>query len=285
MEIKKVGVVGMTGFMGTGIGQLCAQSGYQVIGSSRSEERINKALASISSRLARSVEKGKLSQQDKDSITARIKGTTDMKDFHDCDLIIESVAENLDLKRKVFAELDEICPKHAILGTNTSCLSIIDIATATKRPDKVLGIHFFSPVPQNKLLEIINTLATSDETIEISKEFGRSLGKTIIATKDVPGFVFNRLYIALELVAIRLLESGIATREEIDSSMTVGLGHPIGPLALLDFNGIDVIYSVANALYEQLNDPVYAPPVLMKKMVAAGWHGRKTGKGFYEYDK
>lgn len=285
MEIKKVGVVGMTGFMGTGIGQLCAQSGYQVIGSSRSEERINKALASISSRLARSVEKGKLSQQDKDSTTARIKGTTNMKDFHDCDLIIESVAEDIDLKRNIFAELDEICPKHTILGTNTSCLSIIDIAMATKRPDKVLGIHFFSPVPQNKLLEIINTVATSDETLEIGREFGRALGKTIITTKDVPGFVFNRLYIALSLTAIRLLEAGIATPEEIDSSMTVGLGHPIGPLALLDFNGIDVIYSVANAMYEQLKDPVYAPPVLMKKMVTAGWLGRKTGKGFYEYEK
>jgi 3-hydroxybutyryl-CoA dehydrogenase len=284
MEIKRVGVVGMTGFMGIGIAQVCGQFGYQVVGSSRSEERVSKALATIDSRLARGVAKGMLSQRDKDAITARIRGTSDMNDFQDCDLVIESVAEDMEIKKKVFAELDEICPPHAILTTNTSCLSIIGIAMATKRPEKVLGLHFLSPVPQSKLMEIVTTTVSSTETLEIGKSFASSLQKSIIVTKDTPGFVFNRLYIGLSLMAVRLLESGIATREEIDSSMTLGLGHPIGPLALLDFNGIDTILNVANAMYEDLKDPLYAPPILMRRMVAAGWLGRKTGKGFYDYD-
>jgi 3-hydroxybutyryl-CoA dehydrogenase len=283
MEIKMVGVVGMSGFMGTGIVQTCAQSGYQVIGASRSEERVNKALALINSRLARSVEKGKLSQQDKDAAMARIKGTTDMKDLHECDLVVETVVENLDLKKKTFAELDTICPKHAILASNTSCLSIIDMAMATTKPDKVLGLHFLSPVPQSKLMEIVRSIATSDETIETGKEFAQSLGKAFIVSKDFPGFVFNRLHVALLLAAVRVLESGIATREEIDNSMKLGLDHPIGPLALLDFGGNDVYLNEANALYEELKDATYAPPMLLKKMVAAGWLGRKTGKGFYDY--
>jgi 3-hydroxybutyryl-CoA dehydrogenase len=284
MEIKRVGVVGMTGFMGIGIAQVCGQFGYQVVGSSRSQERVSKALATIESRLARGVAKGMLSQRDKDAIIARIKGTSDMKDFQDCDLVIESVVEDMEIKKKVFAELDEICPSHAILTTNTSCLSIIGIAMATKRPEKVLGLHFLSPVPQSKLMEVVTTTVTSAETLEIGKSFASSLQKSVIVTKDTPGFVFNRLYIGLSLMAVRLLESGIATREEIDSSMTLGLGHPIGPLALLDFNGIDTILNVANAMYEDLKDPLYAPPILMRKMVAAGWLGRKTGKGFYDYD-
>ena len=282
MEIKRVGVAGC-GFMGSGIAQVCAQSGYQVVISEINDEFLNKGLASIDSRLARGVEKGKLSQQDKDSTLARIKGTTNTKDFHDCDFVIEAIPENMDLKKKLFAELDISCPQGAILTSNTSCLSIIDLATVTKRPDKVLGTHFLSPVPQSKLLEIIPSIATSDETIEIGKEFGKSLGKAIIIAQDTPGFIFNRLLIALQITAVRLLESGIGTREEIDSCMTLGLGHSIGPLALLDFNGIDTVLSVIEAMYEQTKDPVYAPPTLLKKMVAAGWFGRKTGKGFYEY--
>jgi len=282
MGIKKVGVVGC-GFMGSGITQVCAQSGYQVVVSELDEEVLKKGLTSIDYYLTRGVEKGRISQQDKDSTLARIKGTTNTSDFSDCDLVIEVVPEDIDLKKKVFAEIDKICPKHAILTTNTSCLSIAEIGKSTSRPDKVMGTHFLSPVPPSKLLEIVKPDTASDETLEIVKEFGKSLGKAVIVAKDTPGFIFNRLLIALQQVAVYLLESGIATKEDIDASMTLGLGHPIGPLSLADFNGVDVAYLVTKAMYEQTNDPLFAPSVLMKQMVDAGYFGRKTGKGFYDY--
>ena len=285
MKIQRVGVVGMTGFMGQGIAQVCAQYGYQVVGSSRSEERVKESLAAIDSRLTKSVARGKISQQDKDLALTRIKGTTNMKDFGDCDLVIETVVEDMDLKKRIFAELDVICAEDSVLATNTSCLSIIEIAAVTRRPDRVVGLHFLSPVPQSKLLEIVRTMRTSDETMEVARDFTQSLDKAFIVSKDFPGFVFNRLSVALLLAAVRVLEAGIATRDEIDNSMKLGLDHPIGPLALLDFGGNDVYLHIANALYEELKDPTYAPPMLLKQMVAAGWVGRKTGKGFYEYDK
>jgi len=282
MEIKKVGVVGC-GTMGSGITQVCAQSGYQVVVSEINDELLNKGLAAINSVLTKSVDKGKISQQDKDTTLDRIKGTTNTKDFYDCDLIIEAAIENMELKKKIFAELDKICPKHAILATNTSCLSIIDMAMATSRPDKVLGLHFMNPAPIMKLLEIVKTIATSDETLEVSQRFGKSLGKTIVIGQDTPGFIVNRLMMPFLLNAIRMLDAGVATREDIDTAINLGLNHPIGPLALADLIGIDVVLFVANAIYEELKDPQYAPPVLLNKMVTAGWLGRKTGKGFYEY--
>jgi len=282
MEIRKVGVVGC-GLMGSGIVQVCAQSGYQVVTSEINDELLNKGLASINTALTKSVDKGKLSQQDKDATLARIKGTTSTKDFADCDLMIEAVVENMDLKKKIFAELDKICPKDAILGTNTSCLSIIDMAMATSKPDKVLGIHFFNPAPVMRLMEIVRTVATSDETFEIGKSFGESLGKTVVAAKDAPGFIVNRLMIPFLLNAIRMLEAGVATREDIDTGVNLGLNHPMGPLALADLIGLDTVYFIADAIYEEFKDPQYIPPILMKKMLAAGWLGRKTGKGFYEY--
>ena len=284
MKIQRVGVVGMTGFMGQGIAQVCAQYGYQVVGSSRSEERVKESLAAIDSRLTKSVARAKISQQDKDLALTRIKGTTNMKDFGDCDLVIETVVEDMDLKKRIFAELDDICPKETVLATNTSCLSVIEIASVTRRPDRVVGLHFLSPVPQSKLLEVVRTMRTSDEAMEGARDFTQSLGKAFIVSKDFPGFVFNRLSVALLLAAVRVLEAGIATRDEIDNSMKLGLDHPIGPLALLDFGGNDVYLHIANALYEELKDPTYAPPMLLKQLVAAGWLGRKTGKGFYEYD-
>ena len=282
MEIKKVGVVGC-GAMGSGIAQLCAQSGYQVVVSEINDELLNRGLASIEKILARSVEKGRLSQQDKDTTIGRIKGTTNTKDFSDCDLMIEAAIENLDLKKKIFAELDEVCPKNAILGTNTSCLSIIDMAVSTKRPDKVLGLHFFNPAPVMKLLEIVRTIATSDEVVEASKKFGESLGKTTVIAQDKPGFIVNRVWIPYILHAIRLYEEGVASREDIDNAISLGLNYPMGPLTLGDMTGLDVVMFVANALYEQLKDPRYIVPTLLEKMVAAGWLGRKTGKGFYDY--
>ena len=284
MEIKKIGVVGC-GQMGAGVTQVCAQAGYQVIVSEINSELLNKGLKSIDSRLGRDVEKDRLSPQDKDSILGRIKGTTDTKDFADRDLVIEAAIENMDLKKKIFAELDKICPKHAILATNTSCLSIIDVAMVTSRPDKVLGMHFFNPVPVMKLLEIVKTIATSDETLEAGQTLGNSLGKAIVITKDTPGFIVNCLLIPYLLNAIRMLDIGVATKEDIDTGITLGLNHPIGPIALSDLIGNDVILFIANGLYDQFKEPQYAPPSLLRKMVTADRLGRKTGKGFYEYNK
>jgi 3-hydroxybutyryl-CoA dehydrogenase len=282
MEIKKVGVVGC-GFMGSGIAQVCAQSGYQVVVSEINDELLNNGLASINGFLTKGVEKGKMSQQDKDTTLGRIKGTTTMSDFADCDLVVEAIIEKMDLKKKVFAELDKICPPPAILVTNTSCLSIVDIAAATSKPDKVLGLHFFNPAPVMKLLEIVRTIATSDETFATCKGFAESLGKTVVVAKDTPGFIVNRLSIPFTLQAIRMLEAGVATREDIDVAVNLGLNHPMGPLALADFLGVDILYYIASAMYEEFKDPQYAPPTLLTKMVTAGWLGRKTGKGFYDY--
>ena len=282
MEIKKVGIVGC-GTMGSGITQVCAQSAYQVVVSEINNELLNKGLASISNFLTKSVEKGKLSQQDKDSTLARIKGTTNTKDLSDCDLVIEAAIENMELKKKIIAELDKICPKHAILATNTSCLSIIDIAMVTSRPDRVLGLHFMNPVPLMKLLEIVKTIATSDEALETGKTFGKSLGKTIVTAIDTPGFIVNRLLMPYLIDAIHMLETGIATREDIDTAINLGLGHPMGPLTLLDLIGLDTALFVCDAIYEEFKDPRYAAPPLLRKMVTAGWLGRKTGKGVYEY--
>ena len=282
MEIKKVGVVGC-GTMGNGIVQVCAQSGYSVVVSEINDELLKKGLAAIDSFLAKSVEKGKIAQQDKDATLARIKGTTDMKDFGDCDLVVEAAVENLDLKKKIFAELGKVCPQRAILATNTSCLSVIDIAMETGRPEKVLGLHFMNPVPLMKLLEIVNTIATSEETLEIGKEFGRSVGKTIVIAKDSPGFIVNYLLMPFLLNAIRMLDAGVATREDIDTAINLGLNHPMGPLALCDHIGIDTVLFVVDAIYEETKDPQFAPPSLLRKMVTAGWLGHKTGKGFYDY--
>ena len=282
MEIKKVGVVGC-GLMGSGITQVCAQSGYEVVVSEMNDELLNKGLASISSFLTRNVRKGRLSQEEKEATLARIKGTTDTGDFADCDLVIEAAVENMDVKKKIFAGLDKICARDTILASNTSCLSITDMATATARPEKVLGIHFFNPVTSMKLLEIVKTIVTSDETLEAGEEFGRSLGKTTIVAPDTPGFIVNRLLMPFMLGAFRMLESGLVTKEDIDTGVKLGLGHPMGPLALADLIGIDTILHIADAIYEELKDPLYAPPVVLRKMVATGWLGRKVGKGFYEY--
>jgi len=284
MEIKKVGVVGC-GTMGSGIAQICAQSGYQVAVSEINDELLNKGLASIDKFLTKGVDKGKVSPQDKDAALSRIKGTTTIKDFYDCDLVIEAAIENIELKKKIFAELDKICPKHTILASNTSSLSLIEMAVATTRPDKMLGLHFFNPVPLMRLLEIIKTVATSDETLETARAFGKSLGKNVVTAQDTPGFIVNRLAMLYQLEAIRMLENGIATREDIDTAITSGLGHPIGPLTLNDLVGNDVLYLIANSLYEETKNPAYASPNLLTKMVSAGWLGRKSGKGFYEYDK
>jgi 3-hydroxybutyryl-CoA dehydrogenase len=282
MKINKVGIVGC-GIMGSGITQVCAQSGYKVVVSEISSELLNKGLTSIDSALSRSVDKGKILQQDKETTLARIKGTTDINDFSECDLVIEAVPEDIDIKKAIFAQLDKVCPTHAILATNTSVLSITDMAVVTSRPDKVLGMHFAQPVPVMKLLELVRTLATSESSFTVAKSFAESLGKTVVVAKDSPGFIGNHLSAPFLLNAIRMLESGYATKEDIDAICTLGFGHPMGPLALLDLIGIDTVFRGANAIYDELKDPQYAPPPLMRKMVAMGWLGRKTGKGFYTY--
>lgn len=282
MEIKKIGVVGC-GLMGSGIAQVCAQSGYQVVVLEVNDKLLKKGLASIDSVLARRVEKGSISQQDKDATMARIKGTTDVKDLADCDLVEEAVSEDLELKKKIFAKLDKTCPKHAILGTNTSCLSVMDMAAATNRPDKVLGIHFHNPAPVMRLLEIAKTIETSDETVEIVKEFGKSVGKTPVVAPDIPGFIVTRLFTPFLLGAVRMLEAGLATKEDIDTACKLALGHPMGPLEVVDLIGLDTEYSIDQIMYEDLKEPQYAAPILLKKMVTAGRLGRKVGKGFYDY--
>jgi len=282
VEIKKVGVVGC-GTMGSGIAQVCAQSGYQVVVSEINDELLNKGLASIDSSLARSVERGRLSQEEKDATINRIKGTTQYRDFSECDLMIEGATEQMDLKKKIFAELDKVCPEHTILSSNTSCLSIIDIAVVTRRPEKVLGLHFFNPVPAMKLLEIVRTIATSEDTLNIARDFGQSVGKSIVIAQDAPGFIVNRLLVPFILNAIRMYDSGIATKEDIDTGINLGLNHPMGPLTLADLIGLDTLHFIASSIYEELKDPAYASPPLLTKMVTAGWLGRKTGKGFYEY--
>lgn len=282
MDIHTVGVVGC-GQMGTGIAQVCAQSGYQVIVSDINNEIVSKGLKSIKSRLNKNVEKGQITLGDMDAVISRIKGTTDYADFSHCDVVVEAVTESMDLKKKVFSDLDEAVQTDAVLATNTSVLPVIDIALATKRPENVIGTHFFNPAPVMALLEIVRTIATSNETLSVTKAFGESLNKTIVVATDSPGFIVNHLLKPFLLNAIRMLEKGLATKEDIDNAITLGLNHPIGPLRLCDLIGIDTIYYGACAVYEELKNPQYAPPVLMKRMVSAGWLGRKTGRGFYEY--
>lgn len=282
MKIRRVGVVGC-GQMGAGIAQVCAQSGYETVASEINDELLSKGMDIIKASLATGVKREKISEADRDATLSRLKGTTKMEDFGDCQLVIEAIVENIELKKKVFASLDGICPEHAILASNTSCLSIIELAMATKRPDRVLGMHFFNPVPIMRLLELVKSIVTSEETLETAKSFGDSVGKAVIVAKDMPGFVVNRLLIPYLLDSFRIYEAGLATREDIDQGMALGCNHPMGPLTLSDLIGLDTIHFIADAMYEEFKDGKYASPPLLKKMVTAGHLGRKTGKGFYDY--
>jgi len=282
MEIKALGVLGC-GQMGSGIVQVFAQSGYEVVAVDSDEKMLEKGLNGIDKRLTSRVEKGKLSHSEKGAILARIQRSTRPEDLKGCDLVEEAVPEDLELKKKIFARLDEICKKETIFGTNTSGLSVTDMAAATRRPDKLLGMHFHNPAPVMQLLELVRTIMTSEETIDSVKRWGATLGKTVVVAPDVGGFIVTRLFTPFLLGAVRMLEAGIASRDEIDLSMKLAVNHPMGPLEVVDFIGLDTELSIAETLYEETKDPKYAPPLLLKKMVTAGWLGRKTGKGFYEY--
>jgi len=282
MEIKKVGVVGC-GLMGAGIAEVCARSGYQTVVSEINQELLNKGMTALKASLTKGVERGKMTEKDKEATLNRLQATTATEDFQGCDLVIEVILEKMEEKKKIFSALDKICSKEAILASNTSCLSIIEMAMATQRPEQVMGMHFFNPVPVMRPVELVRTIATSDETMEIAKAFSASIGKTVIVAKDSPGFIVNRLLIPYLFDAIRTFEMGLASKEDIDQGIALGLNHPMGPLTLSDFVGLDTLYFIGNAMYEEFKDPRYAAPPLLKKMITAGNFGRKTGKGFYEY--
>jgi 3-hydroxybutyryl-CoA dehydrogenase len=280
--VSRVGIVGC-GLMGSGIAEVCAKAGYTVIVREVSRELLASGLARINGSLDKAVAKGKLSAANRDAARARIIGATDFSAFSDCDLVVEAVAENMDLKRRVFAELDAVTPPHAILASNTSSLAITDMAAATKRPAQVLGLHFMQPVPVMPLLELVCTFLTSEETFQAAKAFGESLGKTIVVSKDSPGFIVNLLLIPYLLHAIDALEKGVATKEDFDTAIKLGLNHPMGPFALLDFIGLDTALAIADAVFSETKDVRFAAPPLLRRMVSAGYLGRKGGRGFYDY--
>ncbi|MFU8795925.1 MAG: 3-hydroxyacyl-CoA dehydrogenase family protein [Dehalococcoidia bacterium] len=283
MKIERVGVVGC-GFMGAGIVQVCAKSGYDVVVVEDNEKMLGNGMSVIEYYLGRDVKRGRISQQERDLAWARIRGSTALDELVDRDLVIEAIPEDMDLKKAVFSQLDRLCPERTILCSNTSCLSVTEIAGVTRRPGKVIGTHFLSPVPRSKLLEIVRADTTDDHTLATVQQFGHSLGMETLVARDTPGFVFNYLLCALIGAAVRLVETGVASPEDVDKSWTLGMGHHIGPLALADFNGLDVGYMVARAMHERSGDPCLAPSGLLKEMVESGRLGRKTGEGFYKYD-
>ena len=282
MEIEKVGVLGC-GLMGSGIAQVVAQAGYSVIVREVSDELVEKGLKSIEKNVNRLVEKGSLTETEKKGILGGIKSTTRLDDMREADLVIEAIIENLKAKLEIFQSLDTLCRREAVLASNTSSLSITEIAAATKRPDRVIGMHFFNPVPVMKLVEVIRTVVTDAEVFEMAVKFIERLGKTPVRTSDRTGFIVNRLLVPYLLDAVRALEEGVATITDLDNAMKLGCGHPMGPLTLLDFVGLDTTYYISQVMFDEFREKRFASPPLLKRMVLAGWHGRKAGKGFYDY--
>jgi 3-hydroxybutyryl-CoA dehydrogenase len=278
-----VGVVGC-GLMGGGIAQTCAQSGYETVVSEVNQQLLDKGLARIYGAWDMMASKGKLTQGQVDENRARLHGTLNLEDFADCDLVIEAVIENMAEKLRLFPTLDRILKPEAIIATNTSSLNVTQMGAVTKRPEKVLGLHFFNPAPVMKLVEVVQTISTSAETIETVKQFAVSLGKTPVLAKDTAGFIVNFLLIPYLLAAIRMLENGQASRDDIDTAMKLGCGYPMGPFTLLDYVGLDTTLWAAEAIYEEYKDPLYAPPPLLRRMVQSGMYGKKSGKGFYTYE-
>jgi len=281
MEIKKVGVLGC-GLMGSGIAQVSAMAGFDVTVLEVEQRFLDKGFAGIEKSLAKFAEKGTIKETPQ-AIRARLKGTTNMQDLADCDIIIEAVIENVEEKKKMYAALDGIAKKDAIFASNTSSISITELMTATRRPHRFIGLHFFNPVPLMKLVEVVRTIATADEVYESAYEFGKKLGKVPVRTSDKTGFIVNRLLVPYLLDAIRAYEEGVGSIDDIDNAMKLGCGYPMGPFTLLDFVGLDTTYYITHVMYDEFKERRFASPPLLKRLVMAGWYGRKTGKGFYDY--
>ena len=282
MEIKRVGVVGC-GLMGHGIAQVAAQAGYDVVVREADQGALDKGLGKIEKQLGRAVEKGKMEQGDADSVRGRIQGTLDYSALADCDLVIEAITEDLGQKLEMWREVDGVAKDEALFATNTSSLPVIDQAAATGRPDRFFGLHYFNPAQVMKLVEVIRCVTTSDETFEAGRAFTDSIGKLGIPTKDKAGFIVNRLLVPYMLDAIRAYEEGVGSVAEIDEAMKAGAGHPMGPLTLADFVGLDTMGAICEVMFDEFRERRFAKPPTLRKMLAAGWYGRKTGKGFYDY--
>jgi 3-hydroxybutyryl-CoA dehydrogenase len=284
MPVKTVGVVGC-GLMGSGIAQVSAGAGLTTWVTEVDQATLDRGLARIRKFLEDGVTRGKVTAEERDTVLGNIKGTTKLDALAPCELVVEAAVENLEVKRQVFATLDNVVSADTVLSSNTSSLSITEIAARTRRPDRVLGLHFFNPVPLMKLVEVIRALTTSDAAFARAQEYVGQIGKTAVVCKDTPGFVVNRLLVPYMLDAVRVYESGIASKEDIDNGMKLGCGYPMGPLTLLDFVGLDTTYYIANIMFEEFREPRFAPPPLLKRMVLAGHLGRKSGRGFYDYSK
>jgi len=282
MAIQKVGVVGC-GLMGSGIVQVCAQAGYDVTVREIDDAALAKGLGRIDKFLQGGVDKGKMTAEQKAAVLGKIKGTTKLADLGGCDLVIEAAVENIAAKHEVFAALDAACGPETIYASNTSSLSITEMAAKTKRPARVVGLHFFNPVPLMQLVEVVRTPMTDAAVLAEVDAFAQKLPKTVVSAQDTPGFVVNRLLVPYILDAIRVYEQGLASKEDIDNGMKLGCGHPMGPLTLLDFVGLDTTLYIAEIMFDEFKEPRFAPPPLLKRMVLAGWHGRKSGRGFYDW--
>jgi 3-hydroxybutyryl-CoA dehydrogenase len=279
MPIEKVGVVG-AGLMGSGIVETAARSGYTVVMREIDQETVDAGRKRVEGSMAKAVERTKMSAEDRDAALGRITGTTSIDDLGECDLVVEAIIENLDTKRELFAALDRVTRPDVILASNTSSVSITDLAASTNKPDKVAGAHFFNPVPVMQLVELVRALQTSDETIETLRRFGESLGKTVVVARDTPGFIVNYLLVPYILDAVRMVEAGVATKADIDTAIHLGLNHPMGPLTLLDYVGLDTTLYIADVMYEEFRDQKYAAPPLLRKLVKSGYLGkRKKGLG------
>ncbi len=281
MEIKKVGVLGC-GLMGSGIAQVAAMAGFDVTVLEVEQRFLDKGFTSIEKSLAKFAEKGALKETPQ-AVRARLKGTTKKEDLANCDIVIEAIIENVEEKKKMYAGIDGVVKKDAIFATNTSSISVTELLTATKRPERFIGMHFFNPVPLMKLVEVARTIATADDVFETAYEFGKKLGKVPVRTSDKTGFIVNRLLVPYLLDAVRAYEEGVGSVEDIDNAMKLGAGHPMGPLTLLDFVGLDTTYYITHVMFDEFKERRFASPPLLKRLVMAGWYGRKTGKGFYDY--
>jgi 3-hydroxybutyryl-CoA dehydrogenase len=281
MQIEKVGVLGC-GLMGSGIAEVAAMAGFHVAVLEVEQKFLDKGFAGIEKSLAKFAEKGTIKETPQ-AIRARLKGTTNKQDLADCDIVIEAIIENLDEKKKMYASLDPIVKKDAIFASNTSSISVTEMMTATKRPERFVGLHFFNPVPLMKLVEVVKTIATAPEVYDAAYEFGKKLGKVPVRTSDKTGFIVNRLLVPYMLDAIRAYEEGVGSIEDIDNAMKLGCGYPMGPFTLLDFVGLDTTFYITHVMYDEFKERRFASPALLKRLVMAGWYGKKTGRGFYDY--